>query len=160
LLSPETTTVKTIRFRTRLAQGQQGVMLIEALVGILIFAVGIIALMGLQSAAITNTIEAKFRSDAAFFANQIIGKMWVDRANVVNLSYDTTNAGASGNAELQAWKTAVQNTLPQATGALSPTVRIVNSNAGYDVTVTVFWQKPGQADSHKFMTVARLDYNP
>lgn len=138
---------------------QQGVMLIEALIGILIFAVGIIALMGLQTAAVTNTIEAKYRSDAAFFANQIIGKMWADRANVESLSYDTTNAGASSNAELQRWKTAVQDVMPQATGALAPTVRIANTNSGYDVTVTVFWQKPGQADSHRFMTVARLDYN-
>ena len=148
--------------KTKFHRGQQGVMMIEALVGILIFAVGIIGLMGLQSAAIANTVEAKYRSDAAFYANQIIGAMWVDKVRVaVSPSlYDTSNPLAIANTELQAWKASVQASLPQATGALAPSVAVVNNLGGYDVTVTVFWQKPGQSDSHKFLTVARIDYNP
>ena len=66
---------------------QSGVALLEALVGILIFSIGILALMGLQAQSIRNTVEAKYRNEAAYLANQIIGQMWVDRANLS--TYDT-----------------------------------------------------------------------
>ena len=46
----------------RLARTQAGVMLIEALIGILIFSIGILALIGMQGAAIRNTTDARYRS--------------------------------------------------------------------------------------------------
>ena len=49
---------------------QKGVMLIEALVGILIFSIGILAIMGMQAISIKSTIEAKYRTEASFLANQ------------------------------------------------------------------------------------------
>lgn len=130
---------------------QSGVALLEALVGILIFSVGILALMGLQAQSIRNTVEAKYRNEAAYLANQIIGQMWVDRANLA--AYDTT-AGASPN--MTAWRAQVANTLPRvvAGGANSPTIAV----AGNQVTVTVFWQLPG-SDSvlRQFSVVAQIN---
>ena len=130
---------------------QSGVALLEALVGILIFSIGILALMGLQAQSIRNTVEAKYRNEAAYLANQIIGQMWVDRANLA--AYDTT-AGASPN--MAAWRAQVANTLPRvvAGGANSPTILV----AGNQVTVTVFWQLPG-SDSvlRQFSVVAQIN---
>lgn len=60
---------------------QQGVILLEALIAILIFSMGVLALVGLQAAMIKNTTEAKFRSEAAFLAQQRIGLIWSDPAN-------------------------------------------------------------------------------
>ena len=48
---------------------QRGVVLIEALVAILIFSVGILAIVGLQANMIKNTAEAKYRSEASYIAN-------------------------------------------------------------------------------------------
>lgn len=130
---------------------QSGVALLEALVGILIFSIGILALMGLQAQSIRNTVEAKYRNEAAYLANQIIGQMWVDRANLV--TYDT---GAGTNPNMVAWRTQVANTLPRvvAGGANSPTIAI----AGNQVTVTIFWQLPG-SDSvlRQFAVVAQVN---
>jgi type IV pilus assembly protein PilV len=130
---------------------QSGVALLEALVGILIFSIGILALMGLQAQSIRNTVEAKYRNEAAYLANQIIGQMWVDRANLA--AYDTT-AGANPN--MVAWRTRVANTLPRvvAGGANSPTIDVVGNQA----TVTVFWQLPG-SDSvlRQFSVVAQIN---
>jgi type IV pilus assembly protein PilV len=115
---------------------QSGVALLEALVGILIFSIGILALMGLQAQSIRNTVEAKYRNEAAYLANQIIGQMWVDRSNLA--AYDT---GGGANPNMVAWETQVANTLPRVVvgGAKSPTITV----AGNQVTVTVFWQLPG-----------------
>ncbi len=131
---------------------QSGVALLEALVGILIFSIGILALMGLQAQSIRNTVEAKYRNEAAYLANQIIGQMWVDnRTNLV--SYDT---GAGTNPKMLAWRTQVANTLPRvvAGGANSPTIVV----AGNQVTVTIFWQLPG-SDSvlRQFSVVAQIN---
>jgi type IV pilus assembly protein PilV len=117
-------------------KNQSGVALLEALVGILIFSIGILALMGLQAQSIRNTVEAKYRNEAAYLANQIIGQMWVDRNNLA--AYDT---GGGANPNMVAWETQVANTLPRvvAGGANSPTITV----AGNQVTVTVFWQLPG-----------------
>jgi type IV pilus assembly protein PilV len=130
---------------------QSGVALLEALVGILIFSIGILALMGLQAQSIRNTVEAKYRNEAAYLANQIVGQMCVDRANLAQ--YDTT-AGASPN--MSAWRVRVANTLPKVVpgGTNSPTIVV----AGNQVTVTVFWQLPG-SDSvvRQFSVVAQIN---
>jgi len=60
---------------------QQGVVIIEALIAILIFSMGILALVGLQAAMLQNTTASKFRSDASYIAQQRIGRMWADPAN-------------------------------------------------------------------------------
>lgn len=66
---------------------QRGVALVEALVGILIFAFGIIGLVGLQVAMTRAQGSAKYRADAAYLSSQVLGTMWADRGNLVK--YDT-----------------------------------------------------------------------
>ena len=56
-------------FSIRAGSRQRGATLLEALIGILIFSVGILALVGMQALAIKHMSDAKYRSDAAFFAN-------------------------------------------------------------------------------------------
>lgn len=125
--------------RSLARKAQQGVALLEALVGILIFSIGILAMLGLQAQSIRNTVEAKYRNEAAYLANQIIGQMWVDRANMAD--YDT---GGGGNLNMTSWRTRVASTLPGISvgGTNSPTISV----AGPVVTVTLFWRMPG-ADS-------------
>ena len=47
-----------------LATGQSGVMLLEALIAILIFSLGILSLVALQATAVQLTSDAKYRTDA------------------------------------------------------------------------------------------------
>lgn len=60
---------------------QQGVVLLEALIAILIFSMGVLALVGLQAAMIKNSTDATFRSNAGLLAQQRIGLIWSDPAN-------------------------------------------------------------------------------
>lgn len=60
---------------------QQGAVILEALIAILIFSMGILALVGLQAAMIQNTTDSKFRADASYIAQQRIGQIWADPAN-------------------------------------------------------------------------------
>lgn len=105
--------------------GQQGVMLLEALIGILIFSLGILALVAMQSVSISNVSNAKYRVEAAFAAEEIMNRMWVDSgvqlANVNNYRYPGGNSPY-----LMAWVTRLQTSstgLPGA-GSYPPTIEI------------------------------------
>jgi type IV pilus assembly protein PilV len=138
-------------------------MLIEALVGILIFSVGILALMGLQAVSIKNTIESKYRTEASFLANEIIGAMWVDLgtggANLDN--YDTSGACAS-NTACQAWRTRVAATLPSVTvgGTNSPSITVTNNSGVRQVQVTLRWRMPDTtAQTRSFTVITQINGN-
>jgi len=129
---------------------QGGVMLLEVLIGILIFSIGILAMLGMQTIGMRNTVEAKYRSEASYLASQIVGTMWVDRDNLN--SYD--DAGA-GNSRRTNWVNQVQSRLPQATGANAPSIVVV----GTQVTVTVRWLRPGEdaADFGRHVVIAQIN---
>jgi type IV pilus assembly protein PilV len=68
---------------------QKGVFLIEALMGILIFSLGILSLVAIQTAAISAQSDAQYRIEAANLANQMLNQIW--------LGVDRTPSGGSGN---------------------------------------------------------------
>lgn len=102
---------------------QQGMVLLEALIAVVIFSMGILALVGLQAAMIQNTTNSKFRADASYIAQQRIGVMWADPANAAG--YVETN-------------TPISNLLP---GGL----RTVTQLAVGQYQVVVGWTPPGEA---------------
>lgn len=131
----------------------RGFTLIEVLVSILIFSVGIVGLVGMQSLMISHSIDAENRIQASHFANQLIGQMWGDRGvNDVNMNtYDTVDGGARPNGHyLESWMTNVRANLPGATGANAPLVRVT----GNQVDITIFWRLPSATQTHSYATTA------
>src|SRR5439155_1695976 len=71
---------------------QGGAYLLEALIGILIFGLGILGIVGLQAASLRTTADSALRAEAIFAANQLLGQMWTD--DEANLDvYSSTIAG-------------------------------------------------------------------
>jgi type IV pilus assembly protein PilV len=128
-------------------RGEKGVMLLEALIAILIFSIGILALIAMQSRAIAYSSDAKYRSDASFLANDIIGQMWLDRANIANYA----SPGGS-SPELAAWIVRVNATLPGTTIAGNTPVIAVNAVTG-EVDVTIKWQLPSGEGARTYRSV-------
>ena len=142
----------------RTHKNQAGVMLIEALIGILIFSIGILALLGMQGAAIKNTTDAKYRSEAALLASQIVGQMWVDKDQLD--SYKTTGGPALFPAR-DNWVTAVAQKLP---GGITPQIQVgpdpVAGLADREVRVTVQWQPSGDVQTNvvrQFVILNRIN---
>jgi type IV pilus assembly protein PilV len=135
----------------RAPKSQQGVMLLEALVAILIFTLGVIAVMGMQAVSIQQVSQAKYRIDASYLADQIIGKMWVDQAIPANLA-GYASAGGPGRAT---WDTLVADSLPSGVGVIT----VVNNIPGPGVvaTVTVQWRQPSETITRKYVAVANLN---
>lgn len=74
-------------------KSEAGSVLIEALIGILIFSMGILALVGLQSAMVKNTSDAKYRADASFIANQRLSSLWVNGVDLQAWEEEDTDIG-------------------------------------------------------------------
>lgn len=113
-----------------MAKAQQGVVLLESLIAILIFSMGVLALVGLQAAMIRNTTASNFRAEASHIAQQTLGQLWANPTNVV--------AADAVIAELPNGRSSV--TIP----------------AAGQVRIVITWQQPGEAEVHNVTTNARI----
>lgn len=141
-------------------KNQTGSMLIEALVGILIFSMGILAIVGLQAASIKVSSDAKYRSDASLLANQLIGEMWISDRTLLQTDFvspdGTAYAAWLGDAQTPATGT-VRATLPGVTDVANlPTVTV---DANSVVTITLNWRLPNEppgAPAHSYTAITQI----
>jgi type IV pilus assembly protein PilV len=157
---------------------QQGVILIEALIGILIFSMGILALVAMQTAAVSAQSDAQYRIEAANYVNRMMSSIWLnaDRTNPATLqasllAFQHQAAGAncafagatSAHAEVTSWAndmtvmTPAKLALPGATPAMQQIV--VNTAAGTTyvrVTITVCWKAPNDAVVRRHMVMSDI----
>ena len=142
----------------------RGASLLEALIALVIFSVGILGLLGLQANAVSATRDAQYRSEAAVLADEIIGIMWSDRANLAQYAHNGSGgtlcaptSAASTNANALAWlgqftTTSSQRYLPGATSAAQQ----ISIDGNRVVRVTVCWRSPQDAGWHNYTAVARI----
>lgn len=117
-------------------RAQAGVVLLESLIAILIFSMGILAIIGLQAAMVKNTSNAKYRADASFIAQQRLAEIWVSPNNL--------GALADG-VEKQ-----IPDVLPNGTITVNQPVL-----CQFEVRVT--WQLPGDPVEHNYTSVSQIN---
>ena len=122
---------------------QRGASLIEVLVAITIFSVGLLGLLGMHATSMSFFGDSKYRADAALLADALISQVWVDRANLAGYAY----TGGTGTRS-DAWVARVQNTLPAGGAAVAV--------AGNTVQVTVTWRPSGAATARQHVAVATV----
>lgn len=123
-----------------------GFALIEALVSMLIFAFGVLGLVGLQASMTKAQTGSKFRADASNLSSELLGVMWSDKPGSLG-SYSTANCAAY--ARCKDWRDKVDKRLPSAN-----TVVVVNVATG-EVDVTINWTQPGEG-THNYTTSAMV----
>ncbi len=126
---------------SHLSRGSQGVALLEVLVAILLFALGVLALVGLQGALTRAQTDAKIRTDAAALAGEVIGQMWADIGQINK--YNGT--GCASHPRCKSWQDKVTQSLPAGTGTVT-----VDAGSG-DVTVLINWTNPS-GETHRYET--------
>lgn len=142
-----------IHAKRRAAQG--GSILLEGLIAILVFSMGILAIIGLQASSMRTVSDAQYRLEASYLANRLVASIWAAGSSQIS------NYGLPGGSspELAAWLADVKNRLPGAENQ-APLVLIAgDATAGYTATVTVFWQPPSETEPHSYTTVAYINNN-
>jgi type IV pilus assembly protein PilV len=156
-------------------------MLIEALVGILIFMIGILALIAMQAAAIRAAGDARYRTEAVNYSNDLLGQILVnvdrtsDAALTASLNafqHQTSGAdcsysgAASASAVVTDWVELVTGTtgvnppprlpLPGTTAAMLQIAVDTSAGAFNQVAITVCWRAPDDPVARKHVLVAYI----
>ena len=161
---------------------QHGMFLIEAVVAILLFMLGIVGMVGLSAQAVTTQSDAEYRTLAAQWASQIGQEAWISASrsgvdpvtraaklaeSLATFEYqqDGDDCNFSGktaaNATVTAWVAAVRDAphggLPGSTEVMQQ-IRIDSTPGGHNkMTVTVCWKPPSnqgdKARRHVFATL-------
>lgn len=119
---------------------QRGLTLIEVLVAVLVLAIGLLGLAGLQAASMRFSHDAQLRSQATFLANDIMDRWRANRggdytSGMVATDCDTSLA-PDGNSlaenDLAEWRNLLACRLPAGQGS-------IEENGNGVVTITIQW---------------------
>ena len=119
------------------ASRQVGFAVLEALIAILLFSLGILALMALQAQMNKHVTQARLRSEASFLASQLIAQMWLDQEHLASYAIDGNACKASGFSPCARWRLAVEQGLPKGQAEV-----LVQGDA---VRIALSWCVPGEA---------------
>lgn len=158
---------------------QSGIALLEALIGILLFSLGILAMVAMQAASVNAVADAQYRIEAVNAANQLLGQMWssVDRtsaasaqASLLTFEHQTSGAPAECNfsgqpathAAVTAWLNHLNTggpgggpLLPGATAAMQQVE--IDTGVRNRVTITLCWSAPNDATPRRHTLVAYVN---
>lgn len=129
---------------------QRGFTMTEVLVTVLILAIGLLGLAGLQSASLRSNHSAMLRSQATVLAYDIVDRMRANRDAALDGDYDIdlgdTPTGSSMVAgDLIAWKGNLDAMLPAGDGAVE--------RDGTGFTITVQWDDSRGEEDPKVFTL-------
>lgn len=125
--------------RKAFRHGQRGIALLEALVAIVIFTLGVLGIFALQAKASQFSVDSENRARASLLANELASRMW--EAGTTRLDSRTINAWRGHVLD-------IDSGLPAATAT-----DIVDANGVARITIT--WRAPwriGRQQPNTFMT--------
>ncbi len=134
---------------------QHGNFMLEALIAILIVALGILGTVGLYARSVQTVEDSKYRSEAALLASTLVGEMWVSDTHPASLTAKFDSAGAG--AGITEFKALVAKRLPSST-APTPTVTVTpGATAGSsNVEITIQWVHPGDAARSRVAAISHI----
>jgi type IV pilus assembly protein PilV len=153
---------------------QQGVFLLEALIGIIIFSIGVLTMVALQAKSIDIQSDAQFRIEAANLADKMLGDIALNinrttpatvQAALPSFAHNTsgTNCSFSGgtiagtsisNPIITAWVTEARR-LPGTTTSMQQI--LVDTNTFNQVTITICWQSTADAVPRRHTVVSYIN---
>ena len=153
---------QTVQCGVRRSQG--GVILIEVLVSILIFALGILGIIGLYAVTAKTSVDAAIRADAAQLADDVIALMQV--SDFKTLTADFVSPGAktstfkSGRVDPLLPSAEFTVTIANVDSVAAVSSVAASGGSGKLVTVTAKWLTPGRdGTSIKSQHISRTAIN-
>jgi len=152
-----------MKLKPQVRGSQRGAFLLEALIGILIFSLGILGIVGLQARAIRSTNDAEYRAEAVYLANSLISQMWSDKRATLKANYESP-----GGPKYTTFKLDVQSRMLGAIFPRDPIVKVDVTDGTLPLAVTktssvvqvqIFWILPGEPTAHSYITTGVIGQN-
>jgi type IV pilus assembly protein PilV len=162
---------------------QRGMLLIEVLVALLLFVIGVLGLVKTMGIAQSAQADAQYRGEAAQLSSTIVRDIWVSSDHTTTATFATSLDGfnhqpttsaaspttavsactfsgtASAITPVTSWVTAVQARLPGATADMQQIV-VDRSATGFNrVTVTLCWKGPNDIQPRRHIYSAYVNEN-
>ncbi len=120
-------------------KNNNGIFIMESLVALIIFMVGILGIIKYQGETIIATSDAQYRINAAFLADSLIGDMWIEQAHLAQFADKTGTT-------YEAWFEQLSQSLPGVIDGQSdtaPTITVSDGVGGSKVIhVVIKWKQP------------------
>ncbi len=156
--------IRPHRHKRKQLRAQEGAGLIEVLVAVLILALGLLGMAGLQANALKKNQSSFARSQAVMLSYYMLDAMRADRANAVAGNYDTATTGLCNPTAITG-STLADNTRKDWIGSLrdnlgdsESTCGVIDCDSGGICTVTIEWndELAGGLGAQRFVTRSRL----
>ena len=133
---------------------RNGFVMIEVLIAILIFSIAVLGLVGLQISMRKAQTSAKFRADAAYLANDLVGTMWADANHLADY---TGTACKTTSSACQKWESRLATVLPGSSHEVTADATAGSATFG-DVTIKISWKVPNEGQ-HQYITTTTITLN-
>jgi type IV pilus assembly protein PilV len=134
------------------ARHAKGFILLEAIIGILIFSLAILGIMLFQAASAKMTASARYQTEAAMLADELIARMYLSNKSTLGTDY----AGSGTSNAFHTWLTTrVQGTAGLPNGSATISITHDSTTSTDAVNLTISWTPPG-GDSGQYVTSALI----
>lgn len=119
---------------------QKGIFIADAMIGLIIFLIGILGILKFQGDTIIATSQAQYRVTASFLADSLLNSLWLNKSKATSFK----DLDAYNN-----WVDQVHAYLPGSANN-EPTLTVTDQGNGIlKVDITLNWQSPnGVSSSH------------
>lgn len=124
---------------SRRRHNQEGFLLLEVLIAVLIFSIGVIGMVMLQAVSSANSTNSEDRTTAAVLAGDLISELW--SANSANAPPDYA-----------AWRARVTASLRDGQGTLA--------TVGNSGTITIQWSPQARAEAQSAQYITQVTITP
>jgi type IV pilus assembly protein PilV len=132
-----------------IARRQQGMALIEALVAVVLLAIGLLGAIGMQARATGALADAGMRAEATIASDKLLGMMAVD---LPNAGAYALAAGATPTTRLQPWYDETRGRIPNA----GIVVAVTPDTDRTRVAITISWTRKTGAAQNAHRVVSYL----
>lgn len=152
-----------------------GAALLESMIAVVIISLGVLAIVGMQAVAVQATTDSRFRTEASYLIDSVIGQMLlnVDRSSaaatqtsITSFLHNTADGdaclfdgSATSSSIISSWITKVTGSsgLPGATTDHIQIRQDSTANAGNRLIITIGWVTPWDSQCHKQSAVAYIN---
>jgi type IV pilus assembly protein PilV len=125
---------------------QRGSSLLEGLLAIVLFSIGLLSLLMLLSATLIESSNARHRIEASLLISDLVSHMWIGDHSLNGLK---TRFADTTSKDYQSWFTSVSRRLPGVSAKTNAPLITIDDTR--NVTVTIRWQVPGDSTSHQMI---------
>jgi type IV pilus assembly protein PilV len=129
--------------RPRIARDQRGMALLECMMALLIFSVGLLGLLGLEARVMNTSTNSENRNRAAMLASEVASQMWLSNTVAPSTTVYNNLVTNAGNETLGG--------LPGGAIAVAAAPGVLN---GADITVT--WHEVSDAVGANSKLITRV----